>query len=311
MSKDRISVVVPLYRCSDSIQELVQRLSEAIDNVASDYEIVLVNDASPEDDWSEVKKAALADNRVKGINLSRNFGQHYAITAGLSFSSGDWIVVMDGDLQDRPEEIPRLVNKAMEGYEIVLARRVERQDSFFKKMMSKLFYRTLAYLTETEQNAEVANFGIYHRKVVDTILLMKDKTRYFPAMVKWVGFSRTEIEVTHAFREKGQSGYNFKALLHLALNTILSFSDKPLRLTVKLGIYISSFSFMFALYTFIKALRGQIEVIGYSSLIISIWFLTGIVISLLGMLGLYVGRIFEQVKDRPTFIVEQAINFER
>ncbi|WP_430810976.1 MULTISPECIES: glycosyltransferase family 2 protein [unclassified Carboxylicivirga] len=310
MKKIYISVVVPLYRCSASIAQLSNRLVETLQSITSDFEIILVNDASPENDWEKVQEQTASDQRIKGVNLSRNFGQHYAIHAGLKHATGEWIVVMDGDLQDQPEEIPAFLERAKEGYDIVLGRRVERQDNFLKKNMSKWFYKTLAYLTDTEQNAEVANFGIYHRKVVNAILSMKDKTRYFPAMVKWVGFSRTEIKVAHAAREEGQSGYNFKALLRLALNTILSFSDKPLRLTVKLGIYISIFSFVFAIYTFIRALNGEIDVIGYSSLIISIWFLAGVIITLLGMLGLYIGRIFEQVKNRPTFIVEQLINFD-
>ncbi|WP_291861829.1 glycosyltransferase family 2 protein [Marinilabilia sp.] len=311
MKKPYISIVVPLYRCGATVTQLTRRLTESLTPLKTDFEIILVNDASPENDWEIVEKEGSFNQHIKGINLSRNFGQHYAIHAGLNYSSGEWVVVMDGDLQDRPEEIPGFLEKAKEGFDIVLGRRVERQDNFFKKKMSKWFYKTLAYLTETEQNAEVANFGIYHRKVVDAILSMKDKTRYFPAMVKWVGFKRTEIPVNHVAREEGKSGYNFKALLNLALNTILSFSDKPLRLTVKLGIFISFFSFLFAIFTFIRAITGYIEVSGYSSLIISIWFLSGIIITLLGMLGLYIGRTFEQVKDRPVFIVNQTINIEQ
>lgn len=310
MKKPYISVVVPLYRCSRYVPLLSERLINTLNSKTPDFEIIFINDASPENDWEMVQQQSLADKRIKGINLSRNFGQHYAIHAGLEYATGQWVVVMDGDLQDQPEEIHAFLQKAKEGFDIVLGRRAERQDNFLKKTFSKLFYKTLAYLTETEQNAEIANFGLYHRKVIDAILSMKDKTRYFPAMVKWVGFKRTEIIVKHAAREEGTSGYNFKALLNLALNTILSFSDKPLRLTVKLGIFISLFSFIFALITFIRALTGHIEVSGYSSLIISIWFLSGIIITLLGMLGLYIGRTFEQVKDRPVFIVEETINFE-
>jgi dolichol-phosphate mannosyltransferase len=310
MKKPYISVVVPLYRCSASVPLLAERLINTLNSEIPDFEIILINDTSPENDWEMVQQQSASDKRIKGINLSRNFGQHYAIHAGLEYASGEWVVVMDGDLQDQPEEIPAFLRKAGEGFDIVLGRRAERQDKFLKKTFSRLFYKALAYLTETEQNAEVANFGLYHRKVINAILSMKDKTRYFPAMVKWVGFKRTEIIVKHAAREEGTSGYNFKALLNLALNTILSFSDKPLRLTVKLGVFISLFSFIFALITFIRALTGHIEVSGYSSLIISIWFLAGIIITLMGMLGLYIGRTFEQVKDRPVFIVEETINFE-
>lgn len=310
MNPLHISIVSPVYGCRTCLVELYLRLKKTLEPITKDFEIILVNDNSPDDAWPTILELAEKDKRVKGIMLSRNFGQHYAITAGLSFAKGEWVVVMDCDLQDQPEEIPQLYGKAIEGYEVVLAKRVERQDHFFKKLTSKLFYNTLAYLTDTEQDAQVANFGIYHQKVVAAILSMHDKTRYFPAMVKWVGFRRTEIDVEHAARKEGKSSYNFKALIRLALNTILSFSDKPLRLTVKIGVLISAFSFVFAIFIFIKALTGRIEVLGYSSLIISIWFLAGVIITLVGMLGLYIGRIFDQVKNRPTFIVSQKINIE-
>ena len=310
MIKPELSIVVPLYRCSQAIPELSQRLITVISGISADFEIIYINDASPEDDWSMVLAEAKKDSRIKGINLSRNFGQHYAITAGLQYASGAWIVVMDGDLQDQPEEIPILYKKAQEDFYIVLARRIDRQDSFIKRQTSKWFYKILAYLTDTEQNAEIANFGIYNRKVIDSILRMRDKTRYFPTMVKWVGFKRTEISVNHAQRKDGKSGYSYKALINLALNTILSFSDKPLRLTVKLGVSISALAFILAAITLLRALTGHITVSGYSSMIISIWFLSGIVITLIGMLGLYIGRIFDQVKDRPVFIVNQTVNIE-
>ena len=311
MTKPHFSIVIPLYRCSNAIAELTTRLKTTINKLHSNFEIIYVNDAGPENDWEMVLQEAQKDERVKGINLSRNFGQHYAITAGLSHCTGDWVVVMDGDLQDQPEEISKLYAEVQKGYDIVLARRVEKQHSFLKRKTSALFYRTLAYLTNTEQNAEIANFGIYHRNVINAILSMNDKTRYFPAMVRWVGFKRTEIAVKHAPRHEGESSYNIKALMNLAVNTILSFSDKPLRLTVKLGIFISFISFLLAAATLIRALLGYITVSGYSSLIISIWLLSGIIITLLGMLGLYIGRIFDQVKNRPAFIVSETVNIAK
>jgi polyisoprenyl-phosphate glycosyltransferase len=310
MNMLEFSIVVPLYRCSNAIEELTDRLVSTLSKVTNLFEIIYVNDASPENDWNKVLQIAAQDNRVKGINLSRNFGQHYAITAGLEQASGNWIVVMDGDLQDQPEEILSLYIKATEGYDVVLARRIDRQHGLIKKLASKWFYNTLAYLTNTEQNAEIANFGIYHKKVIDAILKMNDKTKYFPTMVKWVGFNRAELPVSHAARKDGKSGYNFKALLNLALNTILSFSDKPLRLMVKLGVFISFCAFLLAAITFVRALTGNITVSGYSSLIISVWFLSGIIVTLLGMLGLYIGRIFDQVKDRPVYIVSQTLNID-
>ncbi len=305
-----ISIVIPLYKCAPFIKELCKRLQLELEKISSNYEIILINDSSPFNDWENVIEASKNDSRIKGINLSRNFGQHYAITAGLDIAKGEWVVVMDGDLQDQPEEIAKLFKKAIEGFDIVLAKRTIRQDNYFKRKGSHYFYKALAYLTNTEQNAEVANFGIYNRKVIDAIISMGDNTRYFPTMVRWVGFNRTAIEVKHASREEGKSSYSFNSLIRLALNVILSFSDKPLRLMVKLGLFVSVISFAFAIFNFIKSLTGQIDVLGYSSLIISIWLLSGILITLIGMLGLYIGRIFEQVKNRPTYIIDQTINIK-
>lgn len=308
MSTIQLSVVVPLYKCAPFIKELTERLIKSLSSISPNFEVIFVNDNSPLNDWELVKEVSRKNERIKGINLSRNFGQHYAITAGLEHANGDWVVVMDGDLQDQPEEIKNLYNKSVEGYDIVFAKRKDRKDSFFKRMGSKLFYKVLAYLTDTEQNAEIANFGIYSKKVVQAILSMRDYTRYFPTMVKWVGFNSAEIIVTHNEREEGKSGYSFSTLLKLALNTILSFSDKPIRLTVKLGIIISCLAFIFALYVLYRSLTHQISVSGYSSLIISIWFLSGIIITTLGIVGLYIGRMFDQVKNRPTYIVKDSLN---
>jgi dolichol-phosphate mannosyltransferase len=288
--------------------ELHQELVLSLKKLDQDFEIILVNDASPENDWEIITSLAAQHKNVVGIDLSRNFGQHYAISAGLDHAKGDWVVVMDGDLQDQPQEIIKLYNKALEGFDIVLARREIRNDSFLKRKGSQYFYKVLAYLTDTEQNAEVANFGIYKQNVIKSIQFLNDKIKYFPAMVKWVGYKRTEIIVEHNPRIHGNSSYSIRTLLRLAISVILSFSDKPLRLTVKLGLFLSGISFVFAIYILIKAITGQIEVIGYSSLIISIWFLSGMIITLLGMLGLYIGKIFDQVKNRPTYLIRELIN---
>lgn len=301
-----ISIIIPTYKCAPFIEEICERCQHSIN---FPYEIIFVNDNSPMNDWDLIEKVCSVYNNVKGINLSRNFGQHHAIYAGLKHASGDWIVVMDGDLQDQPEEITKLYNKAQEGYDIVYAKRFERKDSFLKKLGSKYFYKVLAYLTETEQNSEIANFGIYHRNVINSILEMNDHVRYFPTMVRWVGYKYCSINVEHAIRDDGGTGYNFKRLLLLALNVILSFSDKPLRLTVKLGLFISAFSILSVIFFLYRYINGDIKVLGYSSIIISIWFLSGIIITIIGVVGLYIGRIFDQVKDRPKFIINKKINF--
>ncbi len=304
-----ISVVIPLYKCSAFIEELSGRLIKTLEQINPEFEIIFVNDASPENDWEIVTRLAAADKRIKGINLSRNFGQHYAITAGLDSVKGTWIVVMDGDLQDVPEEITKLYEKAQEGFEVVQARRYQRKDSFIKKTWSRLFYKVFSYLTETEQDATIGNFGIYHKKVIESINSLGDSIRYFPTLVQFVGFQRTKINVEHASRN-GKSSYTLKSLFALSFNNIIAFSDKPLRLTLKFGILIVMLSFIYALYILIKYLTGGITVSGFTTMAISIWFLSGVIIMLLGMLGLYLGKTFDKVKDRPTFIISSKINVD-
>ncbi|KGN82849.1 b-glycosyltransferase [Porphyromonadaceae bacterium COT-184 OH4590] len=303
-----ISVVSPVYKAENIVAELVKQVREAISSITEDFEIILVNDASPDASWDKIVAECVTDSRVKGINLSRNFGQHYAITAGLHYSKGEWVVVMDCDLQDRPDEILKLYQKAQEGWDSVFAQRKERNDSIIKKLFSKAFYKIFSYLTETEQDASVANYGIYHRKVIDAILKMQDQIRFFPTMVQWVGFRKYYLPVKHSERYEGKSSYNFKGLFRLALNTIIAFSDKPLRLTVKLGFFITLISFivMFAYLT--MYFTGSIKVMGFTTLIISFWLLSGIIIFILGFTGLYIGKVFEKVKERPIFIVKEGIN---
>lgn len=302
-----LSIVSPVYRAENILPELIRRIEAAVISITTDFEIILVEDASPDNSWMVIEQLASSHPRIKGIKLSRNFGQHYAITAGLDHAKGDWVVVMDCDLQDRPEEIPALYSKAKEGFDVVLARRANRQDGFIKRLSSKLFYRTLAWLTGSHQDETIANFGIYSRKVVTEIVGMRESIRYFPTMVRWVGFKQTAIDVVHAANEDRGSSYNFKRLFNLALDIMLAYSDKPIRLTVKLGLLVALTGFLFAVYTFFRYLHGDIIVAGYASLIISLWMLTGFILVTLGMVGLYVGKTFEGVKNRPIYIVEKRV----
>ena len=305
-----LSIVSPVYRAEQLLPELIRRIEVAVGTITSEFEIILVEDASPDQSWEVIEQIASQNPRVKGIKLSRNFGQHYAITAGLDAAKGDWVVVMDCDLQDRPEEIPALLAKALEGFDVVLARRANRQDGFFKRLSSKFFYRTLAWLTGSHQDETVANFGVYSQKVVQEITRMRESIRYFPTMVRWVGFRQTTLDVVHAANEERGSSYNFKRLFNLALDIMLAYSDKPIRLTVKLGLIVALTGFTFAVYTLIRYLQGDIIVAGYASLIISLWMLTGFILVTLGMVGLYVGKTFEGVKNRPIYIVEKSIGIK-
>jgi len=302
-----LSIVSPVYQAETILSELVDRIRLAVSIITDSYEIVLVEDASKDNSWGEIERLAKIHKEIVGIKLSRNFGQHYAITAGLDVAKGEWVVVMDCDLQDRPQEIPNLYQEAKKGFDVVLACRENRQDVFFKRLSSKIFYRTLAWLTGSEQDERIANFGIYHQNVIREIVKMRESIRYFPTMVKWVGFQQTSIPVVHAENGDRRSSYNFKKLFNLALDIMLAYSDKPIRLTVKLGMIVALTGFLFALFTFYRFIHGDIIVAGYASLIISIWMLTGFLLITLGMVGLYIGKTFEGVKNRPIYIIEKKI----
>jgi len=304
----KLSVVSPVYMGESMVHELVERLSRTLSAVFEEYEIILVEDGSPDGSWEKIKTSCKNNNRVRGIKLSRNFGQHYAISAGLNEASGDWIVVMDCDLQDRPEEIIKLYKKAIEGYDIVYAQRKLRQDDLLKRLSSKLFYSIFGYLTETKQDSSIANFGIYHKKVIEATLSMKDCIRYFPTMIRWVGFDSTNVEVQHDRRKEGNSSYSWNKLLKLAINNIIAFSDKPLRILVKIGFLLSATSFFLGLFYIYQFFSGRILIMGFTSVILTITFLSGLIIIILGFIGIYLGKTFEQTKQRPTYIICDKLN---
>ncbi len=308
LANPHISIISPVFRAENIVYGLVEEIVKAVSKLTEYYEIVLVEDGSPDNSWQRITEICAKNEKVKGIKLSRNFGQHNAITAGLEAAKGEWIVVMDCDLQDRPEEIPNLYAKALEGFDLVFARRTLRQDGFWKKMSSKVFYTLFGFLTDTVQDSSIANFGIYHRKVIQAILAMKDYIRYFPTMSQWVGFSRAYVNVQHAERADGKSSYNWSRLLKLGFNNIIAFSDKPLRLVIWFGLIIVCFSFILGTVYLVKYLMGHIIVLGFTSLIISIWFLSGVIIATLGMVGVYIGKTFDKVKDRPVYIIHKVCN---
>ncbi|MFS4483055.1 glycosyltransferase family 2 protein [Hyunsoonleella sp. 2307UL5-6] len=302
-----ISFVSPVYRAENILPELVSEIQKVMMKIKKSYEIIFVDDRSPDDSWLVMKTLSSKFPEVKSIRLSRNFGQHPAIMAGLSQANGNWVVVMDCDLQDQPKEVEKLYNKALQGFDAVLAQRKKRKDKFLKKLSSKLFARFYGYFTNTNYDHSVANFGIYKAKVITSILSVKDYIKFFPLFVKFVGFNVTAIEVEHCRREDNTSSYSFFKLVSLAFNTVISFSNKPLKLFVKFGMLISVLSFLFGTYTLIKYFKGDIKVLGYSSLIISIWFLSGLVITIIGVAGIYIGKIFDQSKNRPVYIIDEVL----
>jgi glycosyltransferase involved in cell wall biosynthesis len=305
-----ISIVIPVYGCKTCLAELYLRLKKTLESITQDFEIIMVNDASPDGAWEMILDIATKDARIKGINFSRNFGQHYAITAGLDHAQGEWVVVMDCDLQDQPEEIVKLYNKALEGYDIVVGKRASRKDSFFTKFGSKVFYSIFNYLTEVKMNPEVSNFGIYSKQVISNFCLLHEEFRGFGLHLHWLGFTRCEIEINHAQRKSGTSAYTLQKKIQLAFNVTLSSTDKPLRILFNIGLIIALLAFVFGFYYLITFFYYHKPISGWTSLIVSLFFLSGIIIASIGLVGLYIGKIFKQVKQRPLYVVQQKINID-
>lgn len=300
-----ISIISPVYRAEKILPTLVSEIDSVMTKIGEKYEIILVDDRSPDNSWEVMQSLAANNSNLKVFRLSRNFGQHPTIIAGLTKASGDWVVVMDCDMQDQPKEIEKLYSKALEGYDVVLARRELRIDSFFKRLSSKIFYKVFNYLAGIEINNEIANFGIYKRKVVNSVLNINDSIKFFPLFINWVGYKTVSVSVEHSSREEGKSSYSMSRLISLAFNVIISFSDKPLKIFVGFGSVISLLAVLVGAYFMVSYFDGSITEPGFSSLILSIWFLSGVIISCIGIVGIYLGKTFNQTKNRPVFIIDE------
>ena len=306
-----ISIVSPVYCGEKIVAELVRRNVESVSTITDDYEIILVNDASPDNSWEEIVKQCAQNSKVKGINLSRNFGQHYAITAGLNYAKGDWVVVMDCDLQDRPEEIPNLYRKTMKGYDIVYARRVVKHVGWWKRFSSVAFHAVFDWLSGSKSDPTIANLGIFCQKVISEYNQVPQQARSFGSIVGVLGFKIGFIEVEQDESARGGSSYTLKKLLKHSFDIIVSSTNKPLRMAVGLGFGMSTLSFMLAMYNVIAKMMGVISVSGYTTTVFSIWFVGGLLLFVMGVLGLYVGKIFDQVKGHPLYVVRDEVNIEK
>jgi dolichol-phosphate mannosyltransferase len=303
-----ISVVVPLYCCEAFVDELHERLVRALTPLSPRFEIVLVNDASPQGDWARARALAARDPRVKAINLSRNFGQHYAITAGVDHAQGDWVAVMDGDLQDPPEEIVRMVRKAQEGFDVVFGVKPRKNHGLLKRLGSRGFTRVLAWLMDTDLQNSVTHFSVVSRKVVANLRRFKERNRSYAFFLRWMGFDVGYVEVEHHARPSGESSYTLRKLLKLAFELTVSQSDKPLRVSILFGFLTASLAFAAGVVNIVRYYFWATPVEGWTSVIVSLYFIGGILLMALGVLGLYVGKIFEETKGRPLYVVKDTIN---
>jgi glycosyltransferase involved in cell wall biosynthesis len=305
-----LSVVVPVFNEGSIIVELVKRVKTNVKLITEDFEIILVDDGSEDETWKFIENETRQEKRVKGIKFSRNFGHHYAITAGLHNSTGEWVVVMDGDLQDRPEVIPELYKKSQDGFDVVFVSRQNRPEKLYYRIAQKVFYWTLKSLSGIDFDSRQANFSIINKKVVKAFKDFPENARFYGSTIKWLGFKRSFILADHGTRYSGKPSYTFKKRVKLALDIILSFSERPLKFAIALGLIMSTISIFLALWIVYGTFKWGYSVIGWSSGIVSILFSSGIILTVLGIIGIYLGRIFQEVKGRPLFVISESQNLD-
>ena len=298
-----LSVVVPVYGCADCLVALHARLTASVAQITDRYEFVFVDDRSLDDGWSVLERLAAQDEHVRAFRLSRNFGQDAAITAGLAEADGDWAVVMDCDLQEAPEDIPRLWAAAGEGYDIVRTTRRGWRHSAFRRWTSRI-YRRLTM--ETDIRPDYSNLSLLSRRVIDAFLRLHDRDREYMIALDWLGFDSTQVEIEHHERHAGESGYTLRRLMKVAVDGMFFRSTVLLRLVVMLGFVVALAGIVVAIVEVADYfLEPEKSVPGYTSLVVLLLVLAGFIIVSVGVVGLYVGRIFEQVKDRPLFLIDR------
>ncbi len=303
-----ISVVIPVYGCREAVPELHKRLVATLEQTGKSFEIILVDDCCPQGSWVEIEKICEIDKRVEGIHLSRNFGQMRAITAGLEKSIGDMVIVMDCDLQDRPEFIPQFIGKLEEGYDIVYSKRKERKDSFIVKSLSRAFYAVYNHFSDMKYDFEVGNYSIARRKVVDAFLKMREQNRDYIMFLMWLGYRDTTIEIEGDERFAGKSSYTFGKKVSLALSIITEQSNKPLFLSVRAGFIIAGIAAIYIIYLLLRYfIAGDLD-IGWPSVVASIYLMGGLTLSALGIVGIYIGNIFSESKNRPIYVIGDILN---
>ena len=304
------SVVVPMYNEEESIAETCARLRKTMDSAQINYEILLINDGSRDRTAEIAGEICRADHRFRMIVFSRNFGHQVAITAGMDYARGDAVVVIDADLQDPPEIIIQMLEKWREGYEVVYGKRIARQgESRFKKLTSSIFYRFLRSMTEVHMPVDVGDFRLIDRKVCDALKQVNERNRYIRGIISWLGFNSASVEFMREKRFAGETKYPLRKMIRFALDAITSFSYKPLKLASYMGISLSFFSFLYMVIVILQRILTDTAITGWASSIAVSLFFNGIILIILGIIGEYIGRIYDEVKGRPLYIVSRIVGF--
>ena len=303
--KKILSIVSPVYNETENLGEFYSRVINATDNLNLEIEIIYINDGSQDSTIDIITKQRQIDNRITIIDLSRNFGKEIALTAGLDYSSGEAVIVIDADLQDPPELIPKLVEKWREGYDVVNAKRIKRKgESLLKKVMSYIYYRLLFYLSDINVPRDTGDFRLLNKNALDALLKLREKHRYMKGLFVWVGFKQKEIEYEREARFKGKTKWGFFSLFNLAFDGLTSFSIMPLRLASIIGFLSALIGFFYGAVIVFKTLFFHEPVAGFTSLVVLITFFGGIQLLSIGIIGEYIGRIFNETKNRPLYVVK-------
>jgi dolichol-phosphate mannosyltransferase len=311
MERKLLSIVVPVYNEQEVIDETYKRLSAVFKDYFMGVEYIFINDGSRDNTYFKLREIALKNPEVRVISFARNFGHQIAITAGMDYAKGDAIVIIDADLQDPPEVILQMVDKWMEGYEVVYGKRLQREgETFFKKFTAKTFYRFLDSMTDIKLPVDVGDFRLIDRKVCNAMKSLPERSRYVRGLVSWVGFKQTSVDYHREKRFAGETKYPLKKMIKLAGDGIFSFSYKPLKLATFVGMLVSAFSFIYLIVVLIQKFIKNDVVSGWASSMAVSLFLNGVMLIVIGIMGEYVGRIYEEVKARPLYIVGELMGFD-
>lgn len=308
-TKPLLSIVSPVYNAEKIVDLLVERITEDVSKITDNFEIILVEDGSPDRSWEAIKRNCIKDERVKGVKLSRNFGQHYAVTAGVEIAQGATTVIMDCDLQDDPAHIHLLYQKYKEGFDIVFTKRIGRKHSFFKRITAKVYNFLFGWFSDSNYDINTGSLVLFGEKVRAAFLKIQDKDRLYIQLLKWVGFQSTYISVAHRNRQEGTSSYSFFQLVNIAVQGWTSHSYKLLKLSIYLGFFFvlaSSIGILSMIFLyFYKGFQ-----LGWASVSVLVIFCTGLILISMGIAGVYIGKTFEQSKNKPLYIIDKQLNIE-
>jgi glycosyltransferase involved in cell wall biosynthesis len=314
MPRELISIVIPVLNEAANLERLIGRLTPVLDGLGADaWEVVFVDDGSSDDTLGELRRLNGVDPRIRAISFSRNFGKEIALAAGLRYASGDAVVIMDADLQHPPEVLSQFVARWREGYQVVYGQRLDRNtDSPLRRLVSVAFYKLFNALVKTDIPAGAGDFRLLDRKAVDAMNRIKESARFNKGLFSWIGFKSVGVPYTVAAREgNGGSRWNLRRLVHFALDGLTSFSTLPLRISTLLGLAVSTFAFLYVALFVVKTMIFGVDIPGFPTLVVSVLMLSGVQLIVLGIIGEYLGRVYDEVKSRPLYLVAEEIGLER